>query len=139
MRALTSLCAKSCKISLLHASELPYVFGQVGPNGWVSPNWPRPPDTPDEVALSDAMIGYWTAFARAGAPAAPGAPVWQPFADGGAYMAFDDRPEPRTDLMPGMYALHEEVIARRRRAGNQNWFANVGLASPLVPPAAPER
>jgi para-nitrobenzyl esterase len=116
-----------------HGSELPYVFGLVGPNGWASRNWPKPPNTPEEVALSDAIIGYWTSFARNGVPTAAGEPDWKPFADGGAYMDFQDKPVPAADLMPGMYALHEEVVARRRAAGTQNWFANIGLASPPVP------
>jgi para-nitrobenzyl esterase len=123
------------KLAAFHGSELPYVFGQVGPNGWVSRNWPKPPNTPDEVALSDAMIGYWTSFARTGVPVADGAPDWKPFVDGGAYMDFQDKPVAATNLMPGMYTLNEEVISRRRAAGNQSWFANIGLAAPTVPPA----
>ena len=51
-------------------------------------------------------------------------------------MDFRDAPTPASDLLPGMYALHEEVVARRRRDGHQYWFANVGLASPPVPPPA---
>ena len=38
-------------------------------------------------------------------------------------------------ILPGTYALHEEVIARRRASGKQNWYINVGLLSPVVPPA----
>jgi hypothetical protein len=34
-----------------------------------------------------------------------------------------------------MYALTEELIHRRRVAGTQYWFTNIGLASPPVPPA----
>jgi len=124
-------------LAAFHGSELPYVFGQIGPNGWVSQNWPKPPNTSDEVALSDAVIGYWTSFARDGVPTAAGAPDWKPFADGGAFMDFQDKPVLGANLMPGMYALHEEVISRRRAAGNQNWFANIGLASPPVPRPAP--
>jgi hypothetical protein len=37
-------------------------------------------------------------------------------------------------LLPGMYALTEELIHRRRLAGNQYWFTNIGLASPPVTP-----
>ena len=125
----------AANLRAFHASELPYLFGQVGPAGRTPRNWPRPPDTPEEIALSDAIIGYWTSFARSGSPAAPGQPAWRPFSDGGAYMRFQDSPKAASDLYPGMYALHEQVVARRRKAGNQNWFANVGLASPPVPPA----
>ncbi len=128
--------AVALNLRAFHGAELPYLFGQVGPGGKLWPNWPRPPETAEETALSETMIDYWTAFARTGVPAAPGAPIWRPFADGGAYMDFDERAGPSSGLIPGMYALHEEVIARRRRAGTQAWFANVGLASPPVPPPA---
>jgi len=128
--------ATALKLDAFHASELPYEFGQIGPGGHLTANWPAPPDTPQEAALSSAIISYWTSFARTGVPAAPDQPVWAPFTPGGAYMDFAAQPKASTDLMPGMYALHEEVITRRRHAGNQNWFANVGLASPVVPAAA---
>jgi para-nitrobenzyl esterase len=118
-----------------HASEVPYEFGQVGPGAQYVKNWPRPPDTADEIALCEAIMTYWTTFARTGSPVATGEPVWKPFADGGAYMAFRDRPVPSSGLLPGMYDLHEEVISRRRSDGTQNWYANIGLASPEVPPS----
>ena len=35
-------------------------------------------------------------------------------------------------------ASTEELISRRRAAGNQYWYVNVGLASPTVPAAAKE-
>lgn len=39
-------------------------------------------------------------------------------------------------LVPGVFELHEEVIARRRAAGTQPWYVNIGLASPAVPGTA---
>lgn len=116
-----------------HASEVPFVFGQVGPFSTLPAVWPKAPETAEEVALSDAMIDYWTSFARDGAPDAKGLPVWKPISDHGAYMAFRDKPVPANDLLPGSYALHEEVISRRRKEGRTYWFANVGLASPPIP------
>jgi len=113
-----------------HASELPYVFGQAGPGTHLPTAWLKPPQTADEAALSDAIIAYWTAFARDGAPDPAGQPQWRPFGDHAAYMAFRDAPTPGTDLFPGMYALNEEEISRRRQGGKVNWFANIGLAAP---------
>jgi para-nitrobenzyl esterase len=118
-----------------HASEIPYVFGEVGTNTRLPTYWPPPPTTAGEVALSRAMVDYWTSFARTGVPASATAPVWKPFGDGGAFMDFADKAIASTDLLPGMYSLTEEVITRRRRLGTQYWFANIGLASPPVPPA----
>ena len=114
-----------------HASELPYVFGTFDGLG---PNWPKPPATPEEAKLSDAMIGYWTSFARTGKPVATSAPDWPAYDSMAAYMHFTSAPEPSTHLMPGMYKLHEEVVCRRRAAGNLAWNWNVGLVSPPLPP-----
>ena len=50
-----------------HASELPYIFGHVGKGAGLGVNWPLP-EGPKENALSDAMISYWTSFARTAFP-----------------------------------------------------------------------
>ena len=118
-----------------HASEIPFVFGHVGPGAPVLANWPRP-QGPGEQALSDAMISYWTSFARSGVPKAAGEPDWPTFAPHKSYMHFTAKPEVATDLMPGMYRLNEEVMERRRRAGDQAWGANIGVAAPVLPPPA---
>ncbi len=116
-----------------HASELPYVFGQVGTDAALPPNWPRPVAA-GAAALSDAMIDYWVGFARTGTPRAARAPAWPPYGDDEAYMRFGERPVVATDPVPGMFELQEAVVDRRRRAGQQ-WFVNVGVAAP---PANPE-
>jgi para-nitrobenzyl esterase len=125
-------------VQAFHASELPFVFGHVGPNASLPPNWPKPPDTPEEKALSNAMMDYWTTFARSGTPTSKGAPPWNKFADDESYMEFNERPLALTHPLPGMYALTEELISRRRAAGNQYWFINYGLASPPVPAKSPK-
>jgi para-nitrobenzyl esterase len=51
-----------------------------------------------------------------------------------AFMRFADRPRADNHLLPGMYALHEEVVRRRRAAGDIAWNWNVGVASPPLPP-----
>ena len=117
-----------------HASELPYVFGTFD---GTPPNWPRPPATPAETALSDAMLDYWTSFARDGRPEAAHAAAWAPYGRAGAYLHLADVPRLETGLMPGMYALNEEVMCRRNAAGGIGWHWNVGLVSPPLPPAVP--
>jgi para-nitrobenzyl esterase len=113
-------------LQAFHASEIPFVFGQIGPNVELPGLWPRPPDTPEERALSNAMMGYWTSFARTGVPSA----TWKTYAQGESYMELGDKPVPSAHLLPGMYALTEELIARRRKAPDQYWFINIGLATP---------
>jgi len=116
-----------------HASELPYVFGTIDTLG---PNWPKIPDTPGEHALSDAMLDYWTSFARDGNPVAAKAPAWPAYGDAANYMHFVATPEPSKDLMPGMYALNEEAMCRKKATGKLAWNWNVGLAAPKLPPKA---
>lgn len=118
-----------------HASELPYVFGTADKT---PPRWPKVPATPADRQLSDAMVGYWAAFARDGTPSASGNPLWRPYATERAYMAFEDVPKMGTHLLPGRYELTEQVVCRRRAAGHIPWNWNVGIASPPLPPEAPQ-
>jgi len=128
-----SSAARAAGLGAFHASEIPYVFGRIGGNAPKLANWPRA-QGPAEEALSRAMISYWSSFARTGVPSAPREPAWPPFAAHEGYMHFAAEPEAATHLMPGMYRLNEEVVRRRRRAGNQQWSTNVGVAAPVLPP-----
>ena len=56
-----------------HASELTYIFDLSG-----TPV-PSPGFTPAQEDLSDAMVGYWTRFARSGDPNSAGEPAWPPY------------------------------------------------------------
>jgi para-nitrobenzyl esterase len=117
-----------------HASELPYVFGYFDRT---APLWPKIPATVQETNLSDAMIGYWTSFAKTGKPVAANAADWPLFGSAGAYMAFTDAPHPGENLMPAMYKLNEQVMCRRRAEGDQQWGFYVGLWSPKLPHQVP--
>ncbi len=117
-----------------HGSELPYVFGTTDRT---SPNWPKIPSTQTEAGLSDAMVNYWSSFARSGVPSAAGQPTWQSYGTTGHYMAFEDAPQAAQHLLPGMYTLNEEVVCRRRADGNIPWNWNVGLAAPPLPDSSP--
>ena len=123
-------------LEAFHASELPYEFGRIGATeGWPE-LWPRPPDDAHERALSESIMSYFTSFARDGVPSAAGAPAWRAYREERAFLEFRATPQSANRLLPGMFELHEEVIARRRAAGTQHWYVNVGLASPPVPPPA---
>jgi para-nitrobenzyl esterase len=56
-----------------HFVELWYMFGQVQAEPWA---------TPADRALSEAMLGYWSNFARTGDPNGPDLPPWPAFRDG---------------------------------------------------------
>jgi para-nitrobenzyl esterase len=125
--------ADAAGLHAFHASELPYLFGTMDRT---TARWPKIPATTEERRLSDALIGYWTSFARSGRPEAADAPAWPAFGEAGAYMAFEAEPRAATGLMPGMYELQEEVVCRRRASGDQAWNWNVGLAAPRLPAKA---
>lgn len=116
-----------------HGSETPYVFGTFART---TSRWPRPPSTPEDLALSDAMTAYWASFARDSRPVAPQSPSWSSYAPEGAYLAIEQAPRPARDLMPGMFAFHEEVMRRRRAQGGIAWNWNVGMWSPKNPATA---
>lgn len=116
-----------------HASEVPFVFGTLDKT---PAQWPKAPNAPTETNLSDAMVDYWTSFARTGEPRAAASPDWPAYGKSGAYMAFTDAAHPSEHLFPGMYALHEQVVCRRRVRGDVAWNWNIGLVSPPLPPKA---
>jgi para-nitrobenzyl esterase len=123
----------TANLHAFHASELPFVFGTFDAT---PPHWPKIPAEPQETRLSRAMIGYWTSFARTGRPRAANEPDWPAFGSTGAYLAFTDAPHPADHLLPGMYEFNEQVMCRRRAAGDIGWGWNVGLASPKMPAQA---
>lgn len=125
--------ADKAGLHAFHASELPYLFGNTGRT---PPYWPKIPATQDEAKLSDAMVAYWSSFARTGQPEAKGAPAWPAYGTSSAYMLFDDAPYPSARLFPGMYVLHEAAMCRRKGSGDMAWNWNVGLVSPQLPPAS---
>jgi para-nitrobenzyl esterase len=125
--------ADAASLHAFHASELPYQFGTLDRT---PPLWPKIPATKQEADLSAAMVGYWASFARTGRPVAANEPDWPGYGSTGAYMHFADVPRPSSNLYPGMYALHEEAVCRRRASGDQPWAFNVGIGSPpLLKPA----
>lgn len=122
--------ADAAGLAGFHASEVPFVFGTMAAT---PPGWPAIPDTASERALSSAMLDYWTSFARSGRPVSRGAPAWTAFGSTGAVMTFAERPRASTRFMPGLYALHERVMCRRRADGRQSWNWRTGDAAPTLP------
>jgi para-nitrobenzyl esterase len=57
-----------------HTAELQYLF--VDADFFGLPLWPL---SSDQQQLSDAMVGYWTQFAKTGDPNSPSEPVWSPY------------------------------------------------------------
>jgi para-nitrobenzyl esterase len=119
--------AETANLHAHHASELPFVFGN---RDRTPALWPKIPETPAEARISDAMIGYWTSFARTGRPKAKNEADWPAYGMTSAYMLFSDTPHALEHLMPGMYALQEASVCRRHATGNTPWSLNVSVRSP---------
>ncbi|WP_406631994.1 carboxylesterase/lipase family protein [Amycolatopsis sp. WGS_07] len=66
-----------------HTAELQYLFRYAEAGAEL---------TATQRALGDAMIGYWTSFARTGVPESPGAPVWPRFGASSDVLAFSGVP-----------------------------------------------
>ncbi|MEO9132713.1 MAG: carboxylesterase family protein [Sphingomonas sp.] len=116
-------------LAAFHASEVPYIFGQVGASATLGPNWPRPPLTDEESRLSDAMMGYWASFVKTGVPTAPGEVAWPRFtARNHAWLDLDDRPSAKRDLTPAAFAWADALVARRRLQG-QGWRLDIGFSA----------
>ena len=122
--------ADQAGLHAFHASELPYMFGNLDRT---PPRWPRIPQAAAEVALSDAMIDYWVSFARAGRPEAAGAARWEPYGDARRFMTFETAPQAGVGPFSGMFELHEQSMCRRRTSGDLAWNWNTGVASPKLP------
>lgn len=120
--------ASAAGLDGFHACELPYLFGTAHRT---PPLWPAIPSTENERALSRAIGDYWVEFARTGMPRAPGAPDWPDHAPEGAFIHFADGAQIARNLLPGMFALHDAVVSRRRVAGDAPWNWNAGVAAPL--------
>jgi para-nitrobenzyl esterase len=116
-------------LAAFHASELPYVFGQVGESAALGPNWPRPPLTRAESQLAGAMLNYWTSFVREGVPQAPGEPSWPRFTVAQhAYLDIDERPAVAYDLQPSAFAFADALVAERRQQG-RGWRLDIGFSA----------
>lgn len=116
-------------LAAFHASELPYIFGQVGEKAALGPNWPRAPLTSVESQLSDAMLSYWVSFVRDGVPTAPNMPAWPRFtADQRGYLDIDEQPSAERDLHPAAIAFADKLIATRRQQG-RSWRLDIGFSA----------
>ena len=70
------------------------------------------PWEPADRALSDAMMSYWTNFARGGDPNGPGLPAWPRFTGEGGpqVMHLDVKSEARPDVLRARYETLDAAL-----------------------------
>jgi len=128
--------AEAADLCAFHASEVPFVFGNLESES-LPPNW-SVPDGDQDQAISKALLDYWTSFAATGQPESVYGPVWSSYGQGQSYLDIGQTLASRTDPIPGMFELHEQLVAERKTAG-EPWFLNIGLgARPLSDAAGDE-
>lgn len=116
-------------LAAFHASELPYVFGRIGPDAMLGPNWPQPPPSSAESDLAEGMMSYWTSFVRTGRPTAAGEPDWPRYTrQQHSYLDIDARPTAARDLTPAAFAFASALVDERIRQGLP-WRLNIGFAA----------
>jgi para-nitrobenzyl esterase len=72
-----------------HVAELQYLFD-------LPVTVPAPALTPDQEALANAMVSYWTTFARQGDPNSSATPSWSPLAANNTEALVPPVPQPYT-------------------------------------------
>ncbi|MGH7141512.1 MAG: carboxylesterase/lipase family protein [Minisyncoccia bacterium] len=87
-----------------HSAEIEYVFGQLDSKAGV-------PWRPEDRALSDQMMKYWSNFAKNGDPNGPGLPKWPRYisTDGWPVMFLSDKPEAHKDDLRDRYLFLESA------------------------------
>jgi para-nitrobenzyl esterase len=87
-----------------HSDDIEYVFGALDPR-------PEMPIRPEDRALSELMGQYWTNFAKAGDPNAPGLPKWPAYtaADNYEVMHLDAAPAAKPDTLRPRYLFLNSV------------------------------
>jgi para-nitrobenzyl esterase len=97
-----------------HAQELPYVFGNLLPAGFVGG-----PFGPQDRKISDEMQLYWTQFAKTGNPNGNGLPMWEKYDSvTRPHIEFtDDGPVAKEGLRRTFCVLFIESMKRRFASG----------------------
>ena len=102
------VAATSRDIGARHAGEIQYVFGTLDSVPGVT--WES-----SDRKLSDAMVTYWTNFARTGDPNGAGLPAWPRYDDGGGrVMHLDETLRDAADPLRPRYEALDAYVQKQR-------------------------
>lgn len=95
-----------------HASEIPYVFCNIGMEGAMGTT-----NGPEDVSLSELISSYWINFAKNGTPNGLGLPVWPAFDEKQQKVLFFDK-SPGARLHPNLDKIQafDTYFAKLREA-----------------------
>ena len=122
--------ADAAGLHAFHASEIPYVLGNVDR---ITAAWPAIPDTANERRFAASLLEYWASFVRDGTPSAEHAPAWPAYGEARNIMVFADDIGARKGGIGAAFGLQDRLVCRRLGAGDIAWHWNVGIASPENP------
>ena len=100
-----------------HGQDTDYVFGSLRPS----------PDRPTDAALSEAMMTYWTNFAKTGNPNSESVPFWPEYTGVGGQVMILQGDKPFPSAVPDEESLKvmDEYYRWRRTPEGDSW-ANPG-------------
>jgi para-nitrobenzyl esterase len=99
--------ATSRDIGARHAGEIEYVFGTLDSIRNV-------PWEPADRKLSDAILTYWSNFARSGDPNGPGLPAWPRYDSGGRVLHLDETIRDAADTWRPRYEALDAYVKKQR-------------------------
>jgi len=97
-----------------HGQDVPYVFGHLDASD--------PQTTKTDLEISDAMVTYWTNFARYGDPNGEGVPGWPAFSDANPVVMYFSQ-TPHTGSVPSAESLKslDAYFEWRRTPEGEAW------------------
>jgi para-nitrobenzyl esterase len=104
---INGVVATADDIGARHAGEIEYVLGTLD-------SVARVPWAPEDRVLSDAIMTYWTTFARSGTPGGQGLPAWPPYSAGtGQVQYLDTTIRSGPDAHRARYELLDAILGAR--------------------------
>lgn len=127
--------SESMGMGVFHFSDVFFSFNNIEKYPFLKlRNWPEYEPTDADIKMGQLLSEYWVNFAKEGKPSTNDGPNWPAYSiSQKAYMHFlRGKALPDKHLLPGMFELHEKIIALRRSRDEQWWATDIGLHAPIL-------